>query len=895
MEIQCLLLSLSGIFTLSVLADNPCKVREDLTADCSHLKLSTIPSNLPNNIKILDLSHNQLKQLPAANLTKYDQLVRLDVGFNTVHRFEPELCIYLPFLKVLNLQHNELVKISEKYFASCLQLTELYLNANGISSVNGNPFEKLENLLVLDMSHNKLTSTTLGNKQQLMNLEELYFSSNQVSVLSKEAFGFLGNTTLQKLDLSSNPLKEIQAGCFQAIRNFSILVMQKTQLNPHLTEQICSELAHTGINTLLLNEVHLLRITNTTFRGLADTDLKVLDISGNSLSEIDNNSFVFLQKLESLNLENNDISVLRSRAFNGLSEVQLLNLKKFFSPKGIKIDDQSFQWLKKLKNLNMEDNKMIPITEYTFIGLESLRNLSLSEATLKQQTITNKTFSSLSGSPLIHLNLSKTGVARLEHGAFSCLKHLQVLDLGLNQIDQEFFGHEFEGLANIETIYLSYNKRLTLTSNSFNFVPGLRKLNLRKTALTFLDPNPSPFTALQNLSVLDLGNNNIANIQEDVFKGLFNLKILNFQHNNLARLWKHANPGGPVLFLRGLNNLEILNLLSNGFDEMPPTAFKGLSNLRVLKLGENNVNILPAALFHDQTSLKVLDLHKNLVTTVEMEIFQNVFNSLEVLEMGGNPFDCTCESIAWFANWLNTTNASVPLVQSEYICNTPSRYHGISVANFDVSPCKEVAPFQFFAFTFTFTSTFIMLVLVIHFQGWRIQYYWTVSVNRVLGFKEIDPLHEHFEYDAYIIHAKQDNSWVEENLIPLEKDTACKLKFCYEERDFEAGISNLTAIVNSIKQSRKIIFVITLDFLNDPWCRRFKIHHAFQQAIEQSRDSIVLIFLEDIPDYRLNHTIHLRRGMFKSRCILDFPAQSERVNAFNQKLKIALGSTNLIK
>ncbi|XP_053315151.1 toll-like receptor 3 isoform X2 [Spea bombifrons] len=750
------------------------------------------------------------------------------------------------------------------------------------------------------MSHNKLTSTHLGDRQ-LHNLKELKLSSNKIVELKKEGLEFLANTSLKKLDLSSNPLKAVTPDCFRALWSLHTFVMANTTLGPTLVEDLCSALGGTGIQFILLANVQLLRIHNKTFSGLANTDLVLLDISKNGLIEIENDSFVYLSHLQNLNLEYNQVSQLNPNTFRGLTEVKTLNLKKFFTSKVTskvsKINDLSFHWLKNLEYLNMDGNKISSLTEKTFSGLTSLKTLSMTECSANLQTITNATFSSLSMSPLLTLNLSKTGIAILEYGAFSSLGSLQFLDLGLNRIDQDIIGHEFLGLHSIELIYLSYNNRLTLTSNSFNLVPSLKKLNLRKTKLTFRDLELSPFRVLENLTLLDISNNNIANIQENIFEGLSNLRILNLQHNNLARLWKKANPGGPFMFLKGLHNLEILNLLSNGFDEIPASAFQGLSKLRILGMGENNVCILPPSIFEDQLSLYELDLHKNLITSVEKVLFVNVLKNLKILNMGGNPFDCTCESIAWFANWINTTNATIQGLDTQYICNTPSRYHGIPVKFFDNSPCKDNAPFKtLFTLTFTLVVSFICFVFLIQFQGWRIQFYWNVSVNRILGFKEVDSRGENFAYDAYIIHAVKDMSWVERNLIPLEEeDDVCHFQFCFEERDFEGGTSQLTAVVNSINNSRKIIFVITQHFLNDNWCKRFKIHHAVQQAIEQSRDSIILIFLEDIPDYKLNYTIHLRRGMFKSSCILYWPAHKERVDAFHQKLKIALGSSNLVK
>lgn len=78
------------------------------------------------------------------------------------------------------------------------------------------------------------------------------------------------------------------------------------------------------------------------------------------------------------------------------------------------------------------------------------------------------------------------------------------------------------------------------------------------------------------------------------------------------------------------------------------------------------------------------------------------------------------------------------------------------------------------------------------------------------------------------------------------------------------------------------------------FCFSFKVYHALQQAIEQSRDAIILIFFHDIEDYKMYHALRLRRGMFRSRCILNWPAQKERVGAFNQKLVMALKSNSKV-
>ncbi|XP_004682557.1 PREDICTED: toll-like receptor 3 [Condylura cristata] len=889
--------TLFPFWILYVSCTNKCVIRHEV-ADCSHLKLTQVPDDLPANITVLNLTHNQLRKLPPANFTRYRQLTVLDGGFNSISKLDPDLCQQLPLLKVLSLQHNELSHLSDKTFVSCLNLLELHLMSNPIQKIQNNPFINLKNLIKLDLSHNGLSSTKLGTQTQLENLQVLLLSKNKIHAIRGEEFDFLGNSSIKTLDLSSNPINEFSPGCFNAIGKLFGLSLNNVQLGPSLTTKLCLELSNTSIQHLSLSNVQMNRINSATFAGLNHTNLTTLDLSHNSLSVIGNSSFAWLSRLEDFSLEFNNIAHLSSHSFFGLCSVRYLNLRQSFTKQGNslallpKIDDFAFRWLEDLEYLDMADNNLPNIGSNMFTGLIKLKYLSLSNSFASLQTLTNETFLSLDHSPLLLLNLTKNKISKIESGAFLQLGHLHVLDLGLNEIGQELTGQEWRGLENIVEIYLSYNKYLQLNSNSFALVPSLQRLMLRRVDLKNLLSSPSPFYPLHNLTILDLSNNNMANVDEDLFEGLEKLEILDLQHNNLARLWKHANPGGPVQFLKGLSRLHILNLESNGFDEIPTEVFKDLVELKSLNLGMNNINILPPSVFDNQKSLKSLNLQKNLITSVERNVFEPVFKNLSNLDMRFNPFDCTCESIAWFVNWMNATHTNIVELSSHYLCNTPPQYHGFSVMLFDTSPCKDSAPFELLFMICTSTlSVFIIIVLLVHFEGWRISFYWNVSVHRVLGFQEIDKQPEQFQYAAYIIHAHKDRDWVWENFSPMEERDQT-LRFCLEERDFQAGVLELEAIVNSIKRSRKIIFVITQHLLKDPLCKRFKVHHAVQQAIEQNLDSIILIFLEEIPDYKLNHALCLRRGMFKSHCILNWPAQKERINAFHHKLEVALGSRN---
>lgn len=709
----------------------------------------------------------------------------------------------------------------------------------------------MQNLKYLDVSLNKLQSARLGSRPQLPALVDLSLAHNDISTLKRDDFSFLNHSSFFRvLNLSSVPLKEVlyifnfftplvpqkdslcvllqlEPGCLKPISGMSTLILDGSTMGSVGIAKVCSQLSGTAISTLSLRNMKLVSLTNTTFAGLQETNLSCLDLSRNGLGKIEKGSFLQLPRLQTLILEDNNIKHLTRDTFQGLQSLKSLQLTKALvkghtSATPI-IDDFSFQPLKVLESLVLQKTAIREITTQTFTGLTSLVELDLSwSSCVSLKNITNETFVSLAGSPLRKLNLTGAAITQISAGGFSVLKNLTVLLLDSNFIRQTLSGREFEGLAQLQEMHMSLNfQKVNLSSASFVAVPRLRVLTLGKSLIsTALNLDPSPFSPLVHLAFLDLSNNNIANIRRTLLKGLGRLKVLKLQHNNFARLWKNANLGGPVMFLQDAVKLRTLLMDSNGLDEIPAGALRGLTELQELSLGNNLLNSLRDSVFDDLTSLRTLYLQKNTITTVRPEVFRTPMSNLGLLVMGRNPFDCTCESILWFVTWLNSTNTtSVPDLTDQYVCNTPLTYFNRSIMAFDPLSCKDLTPFQAL---YVMSSTSVVLLLVValfmRFQGWRIQFYLNIMVNRTLGFSDATVGEgRQFEYDAYVIHAEADGGWVERRLLPLEDD---KCRFCLEIRDSNPGMSQLESIVNNMRNSRKILFVVTETLLRDPWCRR---------------------------------------------------------------------------
>ncbi|XP_033827634.1 toll-like receptor 3 isoform X2 [Periophthalmus magnuspinnatus] len=863
-------------------------------ADCSHMSLNEIPQNLSHNISSLDISHNRIVRIAHQCLKPYPELVRLDASFNSISKLDEKMCQVLPFLQTLNLEKNQLDPKTQD-LSQCRNLVWLNVASNRLK-LQQEPFAGLQNLKYLDISNNNLKSAALSMKPHVLSLKYLGLNHNNINILKTDDFNFLKQSSLLVLNFSSVPLTTVEPGSFKNIASLRTLVLDGSKIGTPVLSKLCMELSGSNIEALSLKNMELASLANNTFTGLTNTNLSSIDLSGNELTKIEIGSFLGLHKLQSLIMSENKIKQLKQGTFEGLQSLKMLNLTRALDSKLAShpsIENFAFQHLGALETLILQSSAVGEITQHTFSGLTSLQDLDLSWTKMSSsKVITNLTFASLAASPLGKLNLKATALRQIHLGAFTFLTNLTELHLESNYITQTLAGDEFEGLGQLEELYLFKNDKITLTSSSFFHVPNLKILMLGKSLIgTTLDMEPSPFKPLSKLTILDLSNNNMANIQETLLEGLVNLKVLYLQHNNFARLWKSANVGGPVMFLKFTPNLVKLELDSNGFDEIPENGLKGLFNLTQLSLSSNLLNSLKDGIFDDLHSLQELKLQKNMITSVTPQVFRTPVTNLKVLIMDKNPFDCTCESIFWFLTWLNSTNASVPDRGQEYICNTPLSYFNKSIMKFDTFSCKDTTPFQALYILSSTTVLLLMVTaLVVRFQGWRIQFYCNILISRTLGLSDAKAEEgRSFEFDAYVIHAEQDAGWVERRMLPLEKQ---QCRFCLEDRDSVPGMSQLESIVDNMRRSRKILFVVTDNLLNDPQCRRFTVHHALHQVIEDSRDSVILVLLEDIHDYKLSRTLFLRRGMLRPCCVVDWPPQRERVPAFHQNLLIALGKTN---
>ncbi|KAK2504497.1 hypothetical protein MC885_011996 [Smutsia gigantea] len=547
----------------------PCKM-VDKEVLCQGLGLFQVPSVLPLDTEVLNLSGNQLRSILASPLGIYTALRHLDLSTNEISFLQPGVFQALPHLERLNLARNRLAVGS-------------MLSTSGLGP--------LPHVMSLDLSGNSLYS---GLVERLLGeapaLRALSLAENSLTRLTRHTFW--GTPVLERLDLHSNVLMDIEDGAFETL--------------PHLAHLNLSRNSLTCISDFSLQQLRVLDLSCNSIEAFqtapsprAEYQLAWLDLRENKLLRFPD--LASLPRLTYLNVSNNLIRLpvgppQGSEGIHAPSE----------GWSALPLSDPSWNTgthsLSQLLNLDLSHNEIELVPEDFFEPLVSLRFLNLSRNCLR--AIEVRRMSSLPC--LMFLDVSHNALETLELGTrtlgslrtlllqdnalqdlppytFANLASLQRLNLQGNRVSPCGGPGEpgpsgcvaFSGLSSLHILNLVDNEMEVLPAGAFLHTP-LTELDL--SANPGLDVATGALAGLEaSLEVLALQGNGLAVLQVDL--PCFScLKRLNLAENRLSHLptWTQAV------------SLEVLDLRNNSFSLLPGSAMGGLeTSLRRLYLQGN--------------------------------------------------------------------------------------------------------------------------------------------------------------------------------------------------------------------------------------------------------------------------------------------------------------------
>ncbi|XP_051915271.1 SLIT and NTRK-like protein 4 isoform X2 [Hippocampus zosterae] len=193
-------------------------------------------------------------------------------------------------------------------------------------------------------------------------------------------------------------------------------------------------------------------------------------------------------------------------------------------------------------------------------------------------------------------------------------------------------------------------------------VSSLYHLNFQNNLLIILYPNS--FLNFTHAVSLQLGNNQLQNIEGGAFMGMSALKQLHLNNNELKVLQADT--------FQGIENLEYLQADYNLIKYIEKGAFNKLHKLKVLILNDNLIQALPDNIFRF-ASLTHLDIRGNRIQKLPyLGVLEHIGRIVE-LQLDDNPWNCTCD-LAPLKAWLE--NMPYNIFIGEAICETPSDLYG---------------------------------------------------------------------------------------------------------------------------------------------------------------------------------------------------------------------------
>lgn len=193
------------------------------------------------------------------------------------------------------------------------------------------------------------------------------------------------------------------------------------------------------------------QITKLNFALQFYTQVEVLDLSRNRITELGTKNFDGLNQLRTLNLSRNALEHLHKDAFYGLKGLLLLDLSHnkitqvhpaamthlfklidmdFSNNAVISFDDGVFKNLTSLEHLTLQDNELVDVPVENFVHLRSLKSLDLSGNLI--EFIRNDSFAQLK--ELHTFKIVGNVINDIDVRAFDGLPNLRYLDLGDNNL-----------------------------------------------------------------------------------------------------------------------------------------------------------------------------------------------------------------------------------------------------------------------------------------------------------------------------------------------------------------------------------------------------------------------------------------------------------------------------
>lgn len=334
--------------------------------DLSHLDLEVLlrqDLDHADHLEKLLLSHNKITEIPAAVFINAPQLTEVDFSFNQINLIDSmafeDFSDNSSNLKILDLSNNQIETINDKMFARLNALNKLNLEFNSIEVIEMDAFVKNINLNSVYLRANKLKEFPCHSFVALTKLDLAYnllteFDGNcinsesfiDLNVENNQLCNFSMNNDYSNLRAASNELQWIFIGDNLTVMEIFNVSVNKIENIPEIFNWLSKSLKLLDVSNSYVGKLNIstfakfenleqLVLRNTSLSNIQygtfhhQKKLRLLDISLNNLKKINFNVFgPSLKNLESFYLDGNGLTEIDGLMKFNFPNMSLLGMSK---------------------------------------------------------------------------------------------------------------------------------------------------------------------------------------------------------------------------------------------------------------------------------------------------------------------------------------------------------------------------------------------------------------------------------------------------------------------------------------------------------------------------------------------------------------------------------------
>ena len=831
-------------------------------------------------LRRLELQGNQIERMAESTLHSLPHLTLLNFSHNSLGRYNGSVTVRGALrLTILDLSHNALAGPPE--LDGLFSLQALNLSHNRIDSVSGRQLSPLVNLGTLDLSANRLRRLP---ELTLRGLAHLTLAQNRIETVEPAAL--VGCAALRSLDLTDNLLQTMPATVYQ-LRFLEELKIAGNQLKSLTPRRVADGPARgRGGLTRLLR----LDLSRNNISSIQSTDLlpmwnvRWLDLGDNNISHVAVGTFQKLGAVSMLRLAANSITevgqlfmAVKTLRYLDLSYNRIHHFDLGMIPREVRTLDLGFNNLSALDNYfqveNIIDLEVLNLTNNAITELAAdvvpakLRQLILSHnniATMDSDVFSNRTslelvdlgwnqFRYLSDFPFKNRSLRLGGNPLLCDCSMEWLlsdstdiidRHQLICDvtdsrksdsLPLTSMTRSMFLCQYETHCFALCHCCEYDAcdcEMACPEGCSCFHDHLWSVNKVECSKQNHSeiPQPMPMDATD----VFLDGNTIVSLGNHVLIGRKFMRRLYLNSSNIDAVDNKT--------FNGLSGLRELHLQYNRIHTLVGYEFEDLPSLRLLHLHHNRIAWLNASAFQPLQQLKELTLHHNLLTELDLWPFSSN-RALSLLTLSENHWSCRCSHVNQLRDWLRAAEDRVLDVTAVACYDPVTSTVGVPLLDGAPEECQLLTAtvlssggnvyVSLSLFAVLSASVLLLLTACVFLFRRQIRYLLVTELNLSLG--EADD-GEGSLFDVFVSHGSKDAQLACRLVSELETAHP-PYRCCVLHRDVPPEPA---AIRRAAAASRRVLLVITQNFLDNEWCH-FGFKSAHTETAVSGRRRLVLV------------------------------------------------------